>query len=107
MLALLPTLLSSVHGVCRPSLMHLKTALVGEIIFDMQEEQQECQWHINPNRRLDGIAFNTSVAEFGGSDSVSFYSSSNLAEYVGKFDSTSRISEFMLMTGTDQATIVL
>ena len=107
MLALLPTLLSSVHGVCRPSLMHLKTALVGEIIFDMQEEQQECQWHINPNRRLDGIAFNTSVAEFGGSDSVSFYSSSNLAEYVGKFDSTSRISEFMVMTGTDQATIVL
>lgn len=87
-----------------------KTELVGEIIFDMAlQEDQECQWYINPNRRLDGISFNTSVAEFGGSDHVSFYSSSNLPEsqYVGRFDSTHRISEFMVMTGTDQATIVL
>jgi len=116
------TLLASVFGaaasapLCSPSWTTLLSDLEGEIVFDGRSaaadgetELKGCRWHIFPDRLLQGISFNTSVANLDGNDYLSFYSSPNMpdSQYVGRFSAEQEISEFMVMTGTDQAMVIL
>ena len=115
LLLLLSGASASFSSLCSSSTAHtMLDQLEGEILFDPDlnadpPEQPLCRWHIFPNRRLQGISFNTSLASFAGSDHVSFYAQPDAPDnqYVGRFDTTREISEYMVMTGTDQASIVL
>ena len=104
------SLLPAVHGVCDPDSAKVLQNLEGVIKFKWANASvaTNCRWHLYPNRRLRGIQFNTTI-RFGAGDSLLFYGTRDVrpGQYIGRFGLSNPLPASMVLTGTDEATIII
>lgn len=85
------------------------SSLTGEIYVGGESGYDACGWHIQPNRRLQRIAFLVNETALAYSDQVAFFSHAPQmdANLVGLFSSHNTPPREMELRGSDEALIVL